>query len=126
MTTLILLAALLTLATGAMVYWANAHRFTNQVFIAFSLISTGWLFCVYMAMRTGQLAVEDPALDPVPCLGRRRLLPMGHLAPPQICDNCRWQAVERPAEILAVADGRHAAGPVMRVGFFHSPRLDPG
>jgi signal transduction histidine kinase len=110
MTTLILLAALLTLATGAMVYWANAHRFTNQVFIAFSLISTGWLFCVYIAMRTGQLASEDPTLDPVPWL--RAASAVGAFFPWAIwlllksvttADGKQWNALRRSWPWLTVA-----------------------
>lgn len=68
MTTLLLFAAVLTLATGAAVYWANSHRFTNRIFAAFSLISAGWLYCVFMAMWTGSRNLHEPMSDPVPWL----------------------------------------------------------
>lgn len=68
MTSLILISAILTLATGASVFWANSHRFTNRAFVGFSLISAGWLCCVFLAMRNGILAESDPAKNPVPWL----------------------------------------------------------
>lgn len=68
MTTLLLLAAVLTLATGAAVYLANSHRYTNQIFTVFSLISASWLMCVFMAMRAGLQISQDPNADPVPWL----------------------------------------------------------
>lgn len=68
MSVLILLAAILALATGATVYWANPHRFTNKVFAAFSLVSAGWLFCVYMAMNIGLRVAAGESGDPVPWL----------------------------------------------------------
>ena len=65
MTTLILIATILTLAIGATVYWANPHRNTNRAFIVFSLINAGWLFSVYMAMRA-VAAGGGVKYDPVP------------------------------------------------------------
>lgn len=53
MSLLILAAAILTLAIGAAAFWANPHRLINRSFMAFSLVSAGWLFCVFMAMRAG-------------------------------------------------------------------------
>ncbi len=66
MSPLILIAVFFTLAVGAAVYWANPQRFTNRVFAGFSLISAGWLFCVYMAMRAGLRAPLDPTANPIP------------------------------------------------------------
>ncbi len=43
MSSLILLAAVLTLVIGAGVLWINARRFTNQAFALASLTSTAWL-----------------------------------------------------------------------------------
>ncbi len=64
MSPLILTAAVLTLAIGATVFWANPQRFTNWVFAGFSLISAGWLVCVFMAMRAGLLV--DRSANPIP------------------------------------------------------------
>jgi len=66
MSPLILIAAILTLAIGATVFWANPHRLPNKAFIAFSLINAGWLFCVYMAMRAGLRIQVGETADPVP------------------------------------------------------------
>ena len=66
MSTLIFIAAILTLAIGATVYWANPHRNTNQAFIGFSLINAGWLWCVYMAMRAGLHSEAGANYSPVP------------------------------------------------------------
>jgi signal transduction histidine kinase len=69
MSALILItAAILTLATGAIVVWSNSHRFTNRVFGAFSLISAGWVFCVFMAMRIGFRLEHDETVNPIPWL----------------------------------------------------------
>ena len=63
---LILTAALLIVAIGAAVFWANPQRFTNRVFAGFSLVSAGWLFCVYMAMRAGLHPDPHDNYSPVP------------------------------------------------------------
>ncbi|AOS44842.1 Sensor protein ZraS [Lacunisphaera limnophila] len=63
---LILTAAILTLVIGSTVLWANPPRNTNKAFFAFSLINTGWLCCVYMAMRAGLQAEAGAAISPVP------------------------------------------------------------
>lgn len=68
MSSLILTAAILTLATGAVVLWSNAHRFTNIFFAAFSLVSASWLFCVFMAMRIGLRVQFDETANPIPWL----------------------------------------------------------
>ncbi len=66
MSTLILIAALLTLAIGAATLWANPHRFANLAFLAFSLINAGWLLCVFMAMRAGVRFDAGTGPSPVP------------------------------------------------------------
>lgn len=66
MPTLILTAAILTLVIGVAVFWANPHRTTNQAFIGFSFINAGWLFCVFMAMRTGLQIQTGVATSPLP------------------------------------------------------------
>ena len=66
MSALILVAALVTLAIGLTVFWANPHRLTNRAFLGFSLINAGWLFCVSMAMRAGLLQQSDPSANPIP------------------------------------------------------------
>ena len=63
---LIFIAAILTLAIGATVLWANPHRDTNKAFIAFSLINASWLFCVFMAMRAGLHPEAGVNFSPVP------------------------------------------------------------
>ncbi len=65
MSTLIFIAALLTLAIGASVLWLNARRFTNQVFALASLTSAAWLVCFAFALRSGE---SVPMLNPVPWL----------------------------------------------------------
>lgn len=65
MSTLIFIAAVLTLAIGASVLWLNARRFTNQVFALASLTSTAWLVCFVFALRAGE---SVPMLNPVPWL----------------------------------------------------------
>jgi signal transduction histidine kinase len=65
MSTLILLASVLTFAIGASVLWINARRFTNQVFALASLTSTAWLSFVYHALRAGE---STPVGNPVPWL----------------------------------------------------------
>lgn len=66
MSPLILIAALVTLAIGATVFWANPHRLTNKAFLAFSLINAGWLYCVFMAMRAGALLQAGEIANPIP------------------------------------------------------------
>ncbi len=66
MSLLILIAALVTLAIGLTVFWANPHRLTNKAFLAFSLINAGWLWCVFMAMRAGILLQSGAAANPIP------------------------------------------------------------
>ena len=65
MSTLIFIAALLTLAIGASVLWLNARRFTNQIFALASLTSAAWLICFAFALRSGE---SVPMLNPVPWL----------------------------------------------------------
>ena len=65
MSSLILLAAVLTFAIGASVLWINARRFTNQVFAIASLTSTAWLSFVFFALRAGE---SIPVINPVPWL----------------------------------------------------------
>ncbi len=62
MPSLILAVAFLTLAIGASILWNNSRRFTNQVFALASLTAAAWLFCVFMAMRTG----VEVSYSPVP------------------------------------------------------------
>jgi len=66
MSPLILIAALVTLAIGLTVYWANPHRLTNKAFLAFSFINASWLFCVFMAMRAGLQLQDGEAANPIP------------------------------------------------------------
>jgi signal transduction histidine kinase len=65
MSTLVLIAALLTLAIGASVIWINARRLTNQVFALASLTSATWLLFFVFAQRAGE---SIPITDPVPWL----------------------------------------------------------
>ena len=57
MSLLILTAALVTVAIGAGILWANPGRFTNQAFAFASLIAACWLVCVLTAMQAG-LSIE--------------------------------------------------------------------
>ncbi len=66
MSTLILAAAIVTLAIGAIVFWTNPHRNVNKAFIAFSLINASWLYCVFMAMRAGLRLQAGEVVSPVP------------------------------------------------------------
>lgn len=68
MSTLILVAALITFAIGAAALWANPHRFANVAFMGFALINTGWLLCVFMAMRAGAKFEDGIGSGPVPWL----------------------------------------------------------
>lgn len=68
MPSLIFIAAILTLAIGATVYWANPNRNINKAFITFSLINASWLYCVYMAMLAGLELQAGLAVSPVPWL----------------------------------------------------------
>lgn len=66
MSALIIISAILTLAVGAIAYWANPHRMINRSFLVFSLVNTGWSACVFMAMRAGILLNSGKPADPVP------------------------------------------------------------
>ena len=66
MSLLILAAAILTLAIGISALWANPHRLINLCFMAFSVVSAGWLFCVFMAMRAGLQTGTGVYANPIP------------------------------------------------------------
>ncbi len=68
MTALIFFAALLTLAIGATVWWANPRRFVNQTFAFISLTTMLWLVFVLLALRTGSRYPTDLTANPVPWL----------------------------------------------------------
>src|SRR5688500_16285026 len=53
MTTITLVAALISIDLTLFVVWANPYRFSNQVFAFVLLIQTAWLGCVYRAMQIG-------------------------------------------------------------------------
>ncbi|HWA26757.1 MAG TPA: hypothetical protein VG734_13955, partial [Lacunisphaera sp.] len=66
MSPLILVVAIVTLAIGATVYWANPHRLTNRAFLGLSFINAGWLCCVFMAQRAGALLQSGVSANPIP------------------------------------------------------------
>jgi len=66
MSTLILIVGLLTLAVGFVAFWSNPSRQVNRSFLIFSLVSTVWIGCVYMAMRAGSLLRLGLAANPLP------------------------------------------------------------
>lgn len=68
MSALILTAAVLSLAIGAVVLWANPHRFVNRAFALSAVTSAGWLTCVFMASYVGSRWIPGSGLDPVPWL----------------------------------------------------------
>lgn len=68
MSTLIFLAALVTLAIGAGGLYANPRRFVNWIFALVSLNTAIWLLFVFMAHYTGNLYPVDAAANPVPWL----------------------------------------------------------
>ena len=97
MSLLILAAAILTLAIGAAAYWANPHRLINRSFMAVSLVSAGWLFCVFMAMRAGFRLSTGADANPIPWI--RTASAVGAFLPLIV-----WLMKE---SILASADRQH-------------------
>ena len=97
MSLLILAAAILTLAIGAAAYWANPHRLINRSFMDFSLVSAGWLFCVFMAMRAGFRLSTGADANPIPWI--RTASAVGAFLPLIV-----WLMKE---SILASADRQH-------------------
>lgn len=55
MTTIALLASLLSLSLTSLIIWSNPQRFTNQVLAIVWLVQTAWLGCVYRAMKIGAM-----------------------------------------------------------------------
>ncbi len=66
MSSLILLAAAVTIGIGLTVFWANPYRLTNRAFLAFSFINASWLYCVFMAMRAGLQVSSGVTDNPIP------------------------------------------------------------
>src|SRR6266498_3888242 len=52
------------LGAGVVIWQANRHRFTNQVFSIISLLVAGWLWCVHEAVAAGTYftATTHPAV----------------------------------------------------------------
>ena len=65
MITFIILIAILTMAVGAVVYWANPSRLLNRTFALGSMMVTVWLLLVQQALRAG---AGFPETNPIPWL----------------------------------------------------------
>lgn len=63
-----LFTAILSLAVGTTVLWANPRRFTNQVFFAVLLIWAVWSGLVYQAIKAGVLLGRGENANPIPWL----------------------------------------------------------
>ncbi len=66
MSTVTILTAVFCLIIGATVLWANPHRLSNRVFFGASLLTAGWQFAVFMAIRAHESMQAGNLANPLP------------------------------------------------------------